>query len=161
MAQQSVAAEAVRDGRDARGVTVPDVAVRFAGAMLALAVAAVHVADQGGVTALNSPAWIGWSYRLIEVGGVLTALVLLLPPLIRLVPAWGGWAAGVLLGAGPFVAYVLSRTVGVPGDPGDVGNWGYWVGTVSLLIEAGLVVLSISMLSSLRENLSSRFRRDR
>jgi hypothetical protein len=32
---------------------------------------------------------------------------------------------------------------------------------VSLLIEAGLVVLSISMLSSLRENLSSRFRRDR
>ena len=77
-------------------VTVPDVAVRFAGAMLALAVAAVHVADQGGVTALNSPAWIGWSYRLIEVGGVLTALVLLLPPLIRLVPAWGGWAAPAL-----------------------------------------------------------------
>ena len=66
MAQQSVAAKAVRDGRDARGVTVPDVAVRFAGAMLALAVAAVHVADQGGVTALNSPAWIGWSYRLID-----------------------------------------------------------------------------------------------
>ena len=32
----------------------------LAGAMLALAVAAVHVADQGGVTTLTSPDWIGW-----------------------------------------------------------------------------------------------------
>jgi hypothetical protein len=150
MAHQSTAATAVRGRRDASGITVPDVAVRFSGAMLALAIAAVHVADQGGVTDLNSPDWIGWSYRLIEVGGVLTALVLLLSPAVRLVPAWAGWAAGVLLGTGPFVAYVLSRTVGLPGDPGDVGNWGYWVGTVSLLVEAGLVALSISMLWSLR-----------
>jgi hypothetical protein len=44
---------------------------------------------------------------------------------------WTGWAAGVLLGVGPVIAYTLSRTVGVPGDSGDVGNWGYWVGTVS------------------------------
>jgi hypothetical protein len=48
--------------------------VRLVGALLALAVAAVHVADQGGVTAFNSPDWIGWGYRMIEVGGVLTAL---------------------------------------------------------------------------------------
>jgi hypothetical protein len=147
-----------RDRRYAQGITVPDVVVRFSGAMLALAVAAVHVADQGGVAAFTSPDWIGWSYRLIEVGGVLTALVLLLPPAVGLVPAWAGWAAGVLLGTGPFVAYVLSRTVGVPGDPGDVGNWGYWVGTVSLLIEAGLVALSLSMLWSLRESVPGRFR---
>jgi hypothetical protein len=54
----------------------------------------------------------------------------------------------VLLGVGPFVAYVLSRSVGVPGDPGDVGNWGYWVGTVSLFVEAALIVLSVTMLLS-------------
>jgi hypothetical protein len=161
MAQQSMADTAGRDRRYAQGITVPDVVVRFSGAMLALAVAAVHVADQGGVAAFTSPDWIGWSYRLIEVGGVLTALVLLLPPAVGLVPAWAGWAAGVLLGTGPFVAYVLSRTVGVPGDPGDVGNWGYWVGTVSLLIEAGLVALSLSMLWSLRESVPGRFRRGR
>jgi hypothetical protein len=40
-------------------ITVPGYAVRFAGAMLALAVTTVHVADLGGVTALNSPDWIG------------------------------------------------------------------------------------------------------
>ena len=142
---------AVRDGAGARGVSAPDVAVRVVGAMLALAIAAVHIADQGGVTALNSPHWIGWGYRLIEVGGAATALVLLLPR-PALLTAWTGWAAGVLLGVGPFVAYVLSRTVGLPGHPGDVGNWGYWVGTVALFVEAALVMLSVSMLLALRQS---------
>jgi hypothetical protein len=118
------------------------------GAMLALSVAVVHVADQGGVTAFNSPPdWLGWSFRAIEAGGVLTALVLLLPWL----PAWTRWTAGALVGIGPFAGYILTRTVGLPGDPGDVGNWGYWVGTVSLFIEATLVLLSVSMLLALRQ----------
>ena len=129
----------------------PEFAVRFVGALLAVAVAAVHVADQGGVTAMADPAWIGWGYRLIEVGGVLTALILLLPRTAWLGPAWLGWAAGALLGAAPFLGYVASRTVGVPGDSGDVGNWGYWVGTVSLLVEAALVILSVSMLLAMRQ----------
>ena len=139
----------------------PEFAVRFTGALLAVAVAAVHVADQGGITAMASPAWIGWGYRLVEIGGIVTALILLLPaparpgPVrigpVRLGPAWLGpaslgWVAGVLLGAGPFIGYLASRSVGVPGDPGDIGNWGYWVGTVSLLVEAALVMLSVGML---------------
>jgi hypothetical protein len=57
--------------------------------------------------------------RLIEVGGVLTAVLLLIPW-----TAWLGWAASVLLGVGPFIAYVASRSVGVPGDRGDVGRLG-------------------------------------
>jgi hypothetical protein len=142
----------------AGGVAVPQVAVRLIGALLALAVAAVHVADQGGVTAFNSPDWIGWGYRLIEVGGVLTALALLVPRPAWLGPAWLGWAAAVLLGTGPFLAYIASRTVGVSGDPSDVGNWGYWVGTVSLVVEAGLVVLSASMLLALRQRTPSAVR---
>ena len=152
MTHQHMAHAALRDAGDARTVTAPDAAVRLAGALLALAVSAVHVADQGGVTALNSPAWMGWGYRLIEVGGVLTALVLLLSPLAPPALAWAGWAAGALLGAGPFAGYLLSRSVGVPGDPGDVGNWGNWVGTVSLFIEAALVVLSVSMLLAYRRS---------
>ena len=134
----------------ARGAA-PEFAVRFTGALLAVAVAAVHVSDQGGITTLADPSWIGWGYRLIEIGGVLTALILLLPRPAWLGPAWLGWAAGALLGAGPFLGYVASRTVGVPGDPADVGNWGYWVGTVSLLVEAALVMLSVSMLLAVRQ----------
>jgi hypothetical protein len=111
-----------------------------------VAIATVHVADQGGILTLNSPQWLGWGFRLIEVGGVLTALAVVLGR-----PAWLGWAAGALLGIGPFIGYILTRSVGMPGDPGDVGNWGDWVGTVSLVIEVALVVLSLGMLLALRQ----------
>ena len=148
--QQTVASGTNSVSVNARGA-VPEFAVRFAGALLAMAVAAVHVADQGGVTSLADPAWIGWGYRLIEVGGVLTALILLLPRPVWFRPAWLGWAAGALLGAAPFLGYVASRTIGVPGDPADVGNWGYRVGTVTLLVEAALVMLSVSMLLAVRQ----------
>jgi hypothetical protein len=150
VAQQAAAGLKTQTDTRARG-SVPELSVRLIGALLALAVSAVHIADQGGISAFVSPSWIGWGYRLIEVGGVLTALMLVLPRPRRLGPAGLGWAPGVLLGTGPFVAYIASRTVGVPGDPGDVGNWGYWVGTVSLFIEAALVVLSISMLITARQ----------
>jgi hypothetical protein len=120
----------------------PELAIRLVSALLALAVAGVHVADQGGITAFNSPPdWLGWAYRVIEVGGVLTALLLLLPR-----SGWLGWAAGALLGIGPFLGYLTSRSIGGPGDRADVGNWGYWVGTESLIVEAALVVLCAAML---------------
>jgi hypothetical protein len=150
MAQQANTGRVALGGAGVQAGIAPEIAVRLVGALLAVAVAAVHVTDQGGLTALNSPAWIGWSYRLIEVGGVLTALTLLMTGPTRLGRPWFGWAAGVLLGAGPFLAYVTSRTVGLPGDSGDIGNWGYWVGIVSLIVESALVVLSTGMLLGLR-----------
>src|SRR5215471_2190967 len=76
--QQTVARGANSVLVTARGAA-PEFAVRFTGALLAVAVAAVHVADQGGVTALADAASIGWRYRLVEIGGIVTALVLLLP----------------------------------------------------------------------------------
>ena len=132
-------------GRSAQATAMPEITVRLVGALLALAVAGVHVADQGGITSFTSPGWLGWSYRLIETGGVITALLLLLPR-----TSWLGWAAALLLGLGPLLGYLASRTVGVPGDSGDVGNWGYWIGTVSLIIEAALVMLSATTLWAAR-----------
>ena len=119
----------------------PELAMRLVGAFLALAVAGVHVADQGGITAFNSPGWLGWAFRITEVAGVLTALLLLLPR-----SRWLGWVAGALLGTGPFLSYLASRSIGLPGDHADVGNWGYWVGTDSLIVEAALVILCAGML---------------
>lgn len=135
----------------ARGNALPAYAIQMVGALLAFAVAVVHVADQGGVAKFTSPDWLGWSYRLIEAGGVLTALALLVPLPARL--SGIRWSGPVLLGIGPFVGYLASRTVGLPGDSGDVGNWGYWLGTASLIVEAALIVLSLGMLWSLRPNL--------
>ena len=149
--QQQVVDWAGSDRRRAQAGAAPDMAVRIVGALLALAVAAVHVADQGGINSLAAPDWIGWSYRLIEVGAVVTAVTLLIPW-----SAWAGWAAALLLGTGPFVAYVVSRSVGLPGDHGDVGDWGYWVGTVSLAVEAALIVLGITMLVAYRQRSGQR-----
>jgi hypothetical protein len=138
-----------RDGQDsAVAMTLPPTATRAVGALLALAVAVAHVADQGGITDFTAPDWLGWGYRVIEVGGVLVAAMLLWPRSGRL-----GWAAGALLAVGPFVGYLASRTIGVPGDPGDVGNWSDWVGTLALTVEATLITISVGML------IGSQFRR--
>jgi hypothetical protein len=150
MAHQGTAQRLGTGGGAASASAAPEISIRMVAALLALAVAAVHVADQGGITALATPHWIGWGYRAIEVGGVLTAIAVLLAR-----PAWLGWAAGVLLGAGPFIGYLASRTVGVPGDHPDVGNWGDWDGTVSLFLEAALIVICVTMLMAWRRRRSS------
>jgi hypothetical protein len=141
MTQQLTVGRLGRISLRSESVAVSEATIRVMGALLALAVATAHVADQGGLTAFSSPDWLGWTYRLIEVGGVLTALTLMWRRFAKL-----GWAAGVLLGIGPFLGYIASRTVGVPGDGVDVGNWGDWVGTVALILEAGIVTISLGML---------------
>ena len=145
MTYQILSGRLSRDSTRSDPIALPDGAVRLVAALLAFGIAAAHVADQGGLTAFTAPDWLGWAYRLIELGGVLTAVALLLSRSTDL-----GWAAGVLLGVGPFLGYLASRTVGVPGDPSDVGNWGDWVGTVALIVEAGLVTVSMGMLLARR-----------
>jgi hypothetical protein len=142
MAEKTATSWARPDSAGVRLAAPPELTIRLVSALLALAVAGVHVADQGGITAFNSPPdWLGWAYRIIEVAGVLTALLLLLPR-----SGWTGWAAGALLGIGPFLGYLASRSIGLPGDHPDVGNWGYWLGTDSLIVEAALVTLCAGML---------------
>jgi hypothetical protein len=141
MDQRTVTRWLRADSDDDVALTLPPGVIRAVGALLALAITVVHVADQGGVTAFTAPDWLGWAYRLIEVGGVLVAAVLLWPRSGRV-----GWAAGALLGVGPFVGYLASRTVGVPSDPGDVGNWADWVGTLSLIIEVAVISMSWGMI---------------
>jgi hypothetical protein len=143
MSEQATFERLRQDAMRSEPIVEPAVMVRFAGAALALAITTAHVADQGGITAFTAPDWLGWAYRLIEVGGVLTAAALIGPRTARL-----GWVAGVLLGVAPFLGYLTSRTVGVPGDPGDVGNWADWVGTLALVVEAGLVAVSVGMLGT-------------
>ncbi len=53
-----------------------------------------------------------------------------------------GWLLGLASSIGAMTGYVVSRTIGVPGDPGDIGNWGYLLGTVSLIVEASFIVLA-------------------
>jgi hypothetical protein len=45
------------------------------------------------------------------------------------------WAAAVLLPLGAAVAFVISRTVGLPGGADDIGNWAGSLGLASLFVE--------------------------
>ena len=108
---------------------------RVAAATLALAVAFIHVKDQGGLTVLRDPAYLGQGYRLLEIAGVVVALVLLVLPSI---PAWL-LAGGVALG--PLVGFTLTRTVGLPNATDDVGNWGEAMGVAAVSVEFALLAI--------------------
>jgi hypothetical protein len=53
-----------------------------------------------------------------------------------------GWAAAASLAVGPLVAYLWSRSVGLPGDAPDVGNWLCTLGMAALFVESSLLILS-------------------
>jgi hypothetical protein len=113
------------------------------GAGLALAIAIIHLQDQGGLLGSQSPLWLKYGYYLIEIFSTISAALIIRGKVF-------GWLLGLASSIVPFVGYILSRTVGVPGDSGDVGNWGYLLGTVSLIVEGTFVVLAIYCLLRIR-----------
>jgi len=52
-----------------------------------------------------------------------------------------GWGLGLLIAGGAFLAYVLSRTVGLPGLPAEPDAWLEPMGVASLACEGLYVVL--------------------
>jgi hypothetical protein len=61
-----------------------------------------------------------------------------------------GWMAAAALSAMPFIGYVFSRTTGLPGAMDDIGNWTESLGLASLIVEACVFAVSLSMLARLR-----------
>lgn len=116
------------------------------------AIALIHLLDAPDT--YSSTRYIFWLY----VGLVATRM-----PVITMLMRWRSssvWVGTAALAAGPFVGYIASRSVGLPGDPSDVGNWLNSLGMASLLIEALLIALSIIRLRLLAQaaarSLSSR-----
>lgn len=54
----------------------------------------------------------------------------------------GVWALAGLIAGGAMLAYVLSRTAGLPTDSGDIGNWKCSLGIAALSTEAVIVLLA-------------------
>ena len=57
------------------------------------------------------------------------------------------WLAALLFPLGAFLAFVYSRTVGLPNSADDIGNWWEPLGLASLFVEGCLVVLAGAVLS--------------
>lgn len=113
---------------------------RLAGAALALAVAYVHVKDQGGFPGEKTPTYVGMGYYVLEVVGMATAFLLLAGARRHLHRVWLV-AAGVALG--PLVGFALSRGPGLPAYTGDRGNWTETLGLVSGGVELALLALAV------------------
>lgn len=120
---------------------------RSAGAVLAVLVTVIHVSDQGGLTALKDPAYVGQGYRVLEVAGLVTAALLLLAPARARAL---GWLLAVGVAVGPIVGYVLSRGPGLPDYTDDKGVWTELLGVQALTVEALLLVLSVLVVSRRR-----------
>ncbi|MCQ8193088.1 hypothetical protein [Streptomyces rugosispiralis] len=112
---------------------------RWAGVLLCLAVAAIHVVDQGGIVVTRDPYYIGVAYHVLEIAAVVTAALLLIG-LVRL-----GWLLAAMVAVGPLVGYILSRGPGLPYYSDDIGNWTEPIGLVSLAVEGALLLLSVPL----------------
>ena len=114
-------------------------AARVAASVLAVLVTVIHVSDQGGLTALKDPAYVGQGYRLLELAGVVVAVLLLLAPLRQ---RFLGWLLALGVAVGPIVGFVLSRGPGLPSYVDDKGNWTELLGLQALTVEAALLILA-------------------
>jgi Na+/melibiose symporter-like transporter len=104
-----------------------------------VAIVVIHIVD--APSAFIGARYIFWLYMAIVVGAVPVSLVLLHWP------SQLGWIAVAALAAGPLVGYLLTRTVGLPGDTGDIGNWIESLGIASLFAESAVLGLALTHLA--------------
>ena len=115
-----------------RDTTVSDTLVG-AGISLIVIVGLIHLINSPGD--LEEGSYTGLLY-LANFFGALTAAIG-----IYRGRSWG-WSLGALVAGGAFVAYVISRTVGLPGLPVEE-EWLEPLGLLSLLVEALFVGLYV------------------
>ncbi len=122
-------------------------ASRLLGAALALAVAYVHVKDQGGFPGDKEPSYIGLGYYLLEATAVVLAVGLVVGPGRHRLKTW---ALTVGLAIGPLAGYVLSRGPGLPDYSDDQGNWTEPLVVVSVVVELALLAVAAGALAGAR-----------
>jgi hypothetical protein len=112
---------------------------RLLGAIAIFGVGLIHILDAVGT--YHSTRWIFWAYIVLIVATVPAAMSLL---------HWSSplaWVAAAAVAAGPLVAYLWSRSIGLPGDAPDIGNWLCTLGIAALFAESSLLALSAARLA--------------
>jgi hypothetical protein len=111
-------------------------ASRWSGIVLILATGLIHLIETSHH--FEAAAYVGWLFVANFVGSLLAAVGIYRGAL------WG-WLLGVLIAAGAFVLFLVSRTLGLPATGGEfVGHWTP-MGIVSLVAEGLFVALYLSV----------------
>jgi hypothetical protein len=119
---------------------ISEASARILGALGVSGIAVIHILDAPDT--FHGTRWIFWAYIALIVAAVPVACLLL---------QWASPRAWLLvagLAVGPFVGYLLSRSVGLPGDSDDIGNWLESLGMASLFVEGTVIVLALSRLAA-------------
>ena len=115
------------------GVVVRDAVSRSLAVVGLAGVALIHVLDAHD-TFVSTP-YKGWMYVALIAGCLGTAVALVRSSDRRV------WLAGMLLPAAALLAFVYSRTVGMPGGADDIGNWWEPLGLASVAVESFVIAL--------------------
>jgi hypothetical protein len=127
-----------RGPQSVESVSLP---ARIGAAALAAAVSYIHVKDQGGIGVLKDPAYLGQGYRVLEIAGLVAAVLLVLRPGVT------AWILAAGVAAGPLVGIIVSRSVGLPSARDDIGNWGEPLGLWAMAVEALLLIVALTALA--------------
>src|SRR4051794_32447179 len=119
--------------------------LRYAGALLILAVGAIHAFQAPEY--LDEQAYIGVLFILAAIGSLVVAVALVRANDPR------AWGLGALISIGCFVGFVLSRTTGLPGF--KEAEW-EGSGVLSMIVEAAFVVVAIAARSAVSRTASRR-----
>jgi hypothetical protein len=114
---------------------------RAVGIVLLLAVALVHLLDS--IDRFSETPYIFWLYMALMAATLLAAVVLL-----RL-DSKAAWAFATIVVALTIVAFIWSRTVGLPGSEDDIGNWAEPLGVAALFVEGCLVALGVYKIATI------------
>jgi hypothetical protein len=103
-----------------------------------LAIALIHFLDL--FDTIKSHAYVGVLY-LVLIAGCLVAAGGLLGRKPR-----RAWMLTTAVAAAPFLGYVVSRSVGLPGATDDIGNWTQPLGLAALFVEFLVTAISLRAL---------------
>jgi hypothetical protein len=100
-------------------------------------VALVHFVDVFGK--FRETPYLGYLYVALIAVCLIVAFVLALRGSVTT------WSAAAIVAALPFIAYIISRTSGLPSSTDDIGNWMEPLGLASLFVEGLIVLVGASM----------------
>ena len=132
------------DGDDTpQALSIPvETLLRPAAIVGLLAIALIHFLDF--FSTIQSDAYVGVLY-LVLIAGCLAAAGGLLGR-----QPWRAWMLTGAVAAAPFLGYVVSRSVGLPGATDDIGNWTQPLGLAALFVEFLVMAISLRALVPVR-----------
>jgi hypothetical protein len=99
-----------------------------------LGVALIHVLD--AIPTFSELPYKGWLYVALIVSALAVAAMLVRGSSRR------AWLAAAGLVTGAILAFVYSRTVGLPQAPADVGNWSEPLGVAAIFVEGCVLAVA-------------------